>query len=282
MQKNVNVSHPLTDILYNNTSRVNGFMRTTVREDNDMGIIENGMSATAAYASKTQKTEQTKGAKSYGRTIGEPKLSDSASKYYEQLKAKYSDYEFVLVSSDQEEQAMANAAQYAKEGKTVVLIDEEHVERMASDETYRKENEDILTGAKDQLEQLAESLKDTAGVKGYGIQIKSDGTTSFFAAIDKNAAELSQKQQERIEKKAEQKKETARTEKKERQQEQLEELRDQKRTDRKEQPEEIEVVTASGVEELLQKIRDLNYAWMSDRVMTDAERAVGGTIDLIC
>lgn len=282
MQKNVNVSHPLTDIRYNNTSRVNGFMRTTVREDNDMGIIENGMSAAAAYASKAQKTEQTKGAKSYGRTIGEPKLSDSASKYYEQLKAKYSDYEFVLVSSDQEEQAMANAAQYAKEGKTVVLIDEEHVERMASDETYRKENEEILTGAKDQLEQLAESLKDTAGVKGYGIQIKSDGTTSFFAAIDKNAAELSQKQQERIEKKAEQKKETARTEKKERQQEQLEELRDQKRTDRKEQPEEIEVVTASGVEELLQKIRDLNYAWMSDRVMTDAERAVGGTIDLIC
>ena len=34
-----------------------------------------------------------------GRTIGEPKLSDKALKYYEQLKKKYSNMEFVMPNS---------------------------------------------------------------------------------------------------------------------------------------------------------------------------------------
>ena len=40
-----------------------------------------------------------------GKTIGNPKLSDEASKYYEQLKKKYSNMDFILVSKDKKEQA---------------------------------------------------------------------------------------------------------------------------------------------------------------------------------
>ena len=37
----------------------------------------------------------------YGNTIGDVKLSDKGAKYYEELKKKYSDMDFVLVSNDE-------------------------------------------------------------------------------------------------------------------------------------------------------------------------------------
>lgn len=59
---------------------------------------------TAAVYSKpeTTKTDETSGKKKVsGQTIGNPKLSEKASKYYEQLKKKYSNMNFILVSEDQ-------------------------------------------------------------------------------------------------------------------------------------------------------------------------------------
>ena len=46
-----------------------------------------------------------------GQTIGNPRLSEKASKYYDQLKKKYSNMNFILVSEDQKE--------YAKAGETL-------------------------------------------------------------------------------------------------------------------------------------------------------------------
>ena len=44
-----------------------------------------------------------------GKTIGDPKLSKEAQKYYEKLKKKYGNYDFILVSKDQKANAQANA-----------------------------------------------------------------------------------------------------------------------------------------------------------------------------
>ena len=44
-------------------------------------------------------------------------------------------------SKDMKETAKANAGQYANANKMVVLIDEEKIERMADDESYRKQYE---------------------------------------------------------------------------------------------------------------------------------------------
>lgn len=80
----------------------------------------------AAGTAGTSEAKQTKGATgNYGRTIGQPELSEKAAKYYEQLKKKYGNYDFILVSRDQKENAKANAAKYANGYKTVVLIDED-------------------------------------------------------------------------------------------------------------------------------------------------------------
>ena len=94
----------------------------------------------AAGTVDTSKAKQTKRTDTnYGQTIGQPELSEKAAKYYEQLKKKYGNYDFILVSRDQKENAKANAAKYANGYKTVVLIDEDKIEQMATDEKFRKQ-----------------------------------------------------------------------------------------------------------------------------------------------
>ena len=255
-------------------------MRTTV------GTSEVSNTAATVYAESTQKKSKVN-----GKTIGEPQLSEKGAKYYEQLKAKYGNYDFILVSKDQKANAQANAAQYANKNKTVVLIDEEKIEKMATDSEYRKKYENILSGAQAQIDQLAKSLGNTPGLKGFGMKVNDNGAASFFAAVDKNAAANAKAQQKRLEKKAAEKKEAKKKASKEENEERLERLRDKnradkiKQTDRTEQEkgiradEDVEIVSANSIEELVKKIQDLTYASMSDRVMTEAELAVGGNID---
>ncbi|MDE6927051.1 MAG: hypothetical protein K2P59_17705, partial [Acetatifactor sp.] len=43
----------------------------------------------------TQKAADTRKTGNYGKTIGQPKLSDKAAKYYEELKKKFSNMDFI-------------------------------------------------------------------------------------------------------------------------------------------------------------------------------------------
>ena len=94
-----------------------------------------------------------------GRTIGAPELSENAAKYYEQLKKKYGNLDFILVSRDQKEFAKANASKYSNTHKMVVLIDEDKIERMAEDEDYRKQYESIIAKGASGLSQLTNKLE---------------------------------------------------------------------------------------------------------------------------
>lgn len=251
-----------------------------------VGTMDVKSTAAASYADSVQK----KGAP-YGRTIGEPQLSETGAKYYEQLKAKYGNYDFILVSEDQKANAEANAAQYAGKNKTVVLIDEEKIERMATDSEYRKKYENLLTGAQSQIEQMVKKLGNTPGVKGFGIKVNDNGAASFFAAVDKNAAANAKAQQKRMEKKTAEKREAKKQASKRESEARLEKIRERNRGEKAEktdnadredwlsEDEDIEIVSAGSIDELIKKIQDLTYASMSDNVMTEAERAVGGHID---
>ena len=84
-------------------------------------------------ATEVKKEEKTKESQNLGKTIGEPKLSKEAQKYYDKLKKKFGNYDFILVSEDQKANAQANAGKYANNIKTVVLIDEDKIEKMASE-----------------------------------------------------------------------------------------------------------------------------------------------------
>ncbi len=230
--------------------------------------IENVASAKSAETDKAQKSEKRA---FYGKTVGNPKLSESAQKYYEELKNKFSGMEFILVSADKKEEAQAQAARYARQDKTVVLIDDEKIERMASDESYRKQYEAILANAQAMTIQMQKELPSTGqNIRGFGIQVNDNGTLSYFAVIDKSLAA----QRERIEEKAEQKRAEARKEAKKQREEKLEEAREKLKS------EDTVTITATSLEELIKKLTDYTYEDMSNNVLTEAELQVGQHFDI--
>lgn len=214
-----------------------------------------------------------------GKTIGNPQISEKAAKYYESLKKKFGNMDFVLVSKDQKEQAKANAAAYANPNKMVVLIDEEKIEKMAEDEKYRKQIEGVIANSASGMSQLKSQVEASgANVKGFGMQIDDKGNASYFAVLEKSSAA----QKERIEKKTVEKREAKKAEakkaQKKEQQERLEKNRGKDEKVEKEEPETV-TITASSMDELMKKIGDQNQLWMSDSVMTEAEKKVGQKID---
>lgn len=236
--------------------------------------VENNAQANAAYEeSKTSKTQKKPG--NYGRVIGQPELSEKAQKYYEELKKKFSNMDFILVSRDMKETAKAQAGKYANPNKLVVLVDEEKIERMAEDEKFRSQYENVIRNAGVKLPQLKKSLGSNASsVKAFGMQVNDGGNASFFAVVDKSLAAQRGRIKKNAEKKAQEKKETAKKEAKEAAEEKLA----QKRADNKENA-DLVTVTASSIEELLQKINDVIYEGMSDSMLTDSEKMIGQHFD---
>lgn len=229
-------------------------------------------SAVKTYGAEAEAAASTaRKAGNYGKTIGQPRLSDKAAKYYEELKKKFSNMDFILVSADQKEAAKASAGSFANPVKTVVLIDEEKLERMAEDEAFRAKYEGIIRSAASGLNQLKKALGSNSSVKGFGMQIDDYGHASFFAVVDKSLAA----QRERIAKKAEEKKETAKKEaKKAEKEKQAEALEERRKADG-----DYVTVTASSIDELKKKVDNVLYTAWSDSVRTDEERQWGQYID---
>ena len=235
--------------------------------------------STQSKTGKTNKenvigTENSKVSKTngnYGKTIGNAKLSEEGVKYYQELKKKYSNMDFILVSKEQKANAQANAASYANGNKMVVLIDEEKIERMATDENYRKQYEGIIKNAASGLSQLKsqiESSGQSQNVVGYGMKVNDGGTASFFAVLKKSSAD----QKARIEKKAVEKKEEKKAEKKEKQ----DKLKEAQQTS---DDDDTITISAGSIEELIKKINDYTFSMKSDNVQTEAELQVGQHID---
>ncbi len=66
-------------------------------------VTANYMQTSNTQASDKTNTKKTKVG---GAVIGTPELSDKAKKYYEQLKKKYSNMDFILVSKDKKHRPM--------------------------------------------------------------------------------------------------------------------------------------------------------------------------------
>ena len=233
--------------------------------------------STQSKTGKTNKenvtgTENSKVSKTngnYGKTIGNAKLSEEGVKYYQELKKKYSNMDFILVSKEQKANAQANAASYANGNKMVVLIDEEKIERMATDENYRKQYEGIIKNAASGLSQLKsqiESSGQSQNVVGYGMKVNDGGTASSSAD-----------QKARIEKKAVEKKEAKKAEeKKAEKKEKQDKLKEAQQTS---DDDDTITISAGSIEELIKKINDYTFSMKSDNVQTEAELQVGQHID---
>lgn len=239
-----------------------------------------GSSKTSKNSETTEvkKEEKVTESKDYGKTIGDPTLSKEAQKYYERLKKKYGNYDFILVSSDQKANAQANAAKYANNIKTVVLIDEDKIEKMATDENYRKKYEGILSGATTQLAQLKTSIeKSGANVQGYGMQVNDGGTTSFFAVLKKSSSVQKARLLKSAAKKKAEKKAAEKKAEKKKEQERLEKTKDSKIDDSDDS--DTITITAGSMDELMKKIEEYTFSDRSDSVQTESEKMMGQHVD---
>ncbi len=237
-----------------------------------MSLNMNGVLETyTAYSKSVNKSERSS---EYGKTVGKPELSEEGKKYYEELKKKFSNMDFILVSDDMIDQAKANSASFANPTKTVVLISEEKVEKMATDEDYRKQYEGIIKNATTQLAQMQQGFKSAgADVMGYGIQVDDNGTASYFAVLKKASAA----QKERIaEQAAEKKAKEKAAEKKAEAKAEKERLEEKMKSDGMDN---VTVISASSVEELMKKISDYMFEEKSNMVQTPEEKMVGQKFD---
>ena len=224
----------------------------------------------------------------YGMTIGDVQLSDKAKDYLGKLQSKFHGMEFITVSKDMKAQVQQNAAAYGNANKMVVLIDEEKLERMATDESFRKKYEGIIATSQAKMMQAKMGLTSSgASVKNFGMSVDSNGKENFFATVNKT----SDLQKKRTEKKAAEKKAAKLQEKKKAekkaQEERIQKARDKKaeKTDTDKEETEItdneEYVTfeADSLDDLLSKVQTYSYNNASGKVMTESEKMVGTKID---
>lgn len=247
-------------------------------------------------ADNNKKTDGTKEAdktakksKVSGRTIGDPVLSDKAKKYYEQLKAKYSNMDFILVSPEQKEEAESKKGMYQSSKELIVLIDSDKIEKMAEDEEYRAKYEGILSNATSQLSQMKDSLGSKAdSVSSFGMTFDDNGNASFFAVVDKSLAAQKERIADKKEAAAEEKKKAQiKTQEKRAEERKADRADKNKKTDpadktkSKEKSSDADKVTvsASSWEELLKKIDNVIYESRADSVLTKEEKAVGQSFD---
>ena len=245
--------------------------------DSAMVQAESGQSAVNGYFAVHKKDRDRPAKPNCGTTVGDPQLSEQAEKYYNELKKKYGNMEFILVSEDKKAETHAQAGQYATPGRMVVLIDEAKIERMAEDENFRKYYEGIISNAAQKMAMSKSSLANNRHVKSYGMKVKDGGLTSFFAVVDKSLAA----QKKRIAKNAEKKK----AEKKKAAKDAAEKRAEARRKERAEEKKQTEAdgnpvtITASSWEELLRKTDDIIYEGMSDLARTEEELARGQHFD---
>lgn len=240
-----------------------------------------------AVTKKEETAESTKKTRASGRTIGNPELTEKAAKYYEELKKKYGNLDFILVSKDQKDFAKANASKYSNPHKMVVLIDEEKIERMAEDEKYRQQYEGIIAKGASGLTQLKSKLANMGlNMKSCGMNVYDNGATSFFATMDKSFKAQNKTAKQRLEKKkaakkAEEKKAAKKAEQK-KQQEKLEANREERRVIREEYFEngnEDEITfTADSIEDLIDQIEGADYLLGRD-TSANSRRQVGRGVD---
>lgn len=186
----------------------------------------------------------------------EVQLSYRAQELLKELQKKYSNMDFMVAEYETDEEASEYLSRGTKQYS--VLMDPEELEKMAADEDYKKKNLSLLDEATGKLDEMKEKLGDAGKeVKHLGVSIGSDGTLTYFAELEK----MSEKQQERIEKKREEKAEAAKADKRKDPYHSYDKTAGKRAT-----------VKAATVEELLEKIKSFDWDTVKEEEQTSGSR----------
>lgn len=189
-------------------------------------------------------------------------LSERAQKLLEELKAKYSNMDFVIADYSSEEEAKQLLSRGTKEYS--VLMDPATLEKMAADDEVKAQCMDIIDQSTAKLDDMKEELKDSGqDVKRIGFSVDENGRVSYFAELEKASKAQSERLEEkRAEKKEEQKK--AKKDEAEKQQKELVKERAEERYGISQDSVKRVTLTAGTTEELLEKIRNVDWNQIPD------------------
>lgn len=240
--------------------------------------------ADAKDSKETQKTRVS------GRTYGDAKLSKKAAEYYEKLKKKFGNADFVLVDSDKIEEAKKNVGQFASNSSMVVLVDTDKIERMAVDEEYRNKYESIISNASSQINQIVKDLQKKFGpgankIKQVGMSFDDGGNASFFAVVDKSLKAQKDRIETKRKEKAAEAKKTAKEEAEERRTKRSERDGRTDKTDKTDDKygrwdkEDVDIITANSLDALYKQLSDMLYEDAAGNVQTESEKYVGQSVD---
>lgn len=171
----------------------------------------------------------------------ESQLSKKAQEFLKNLRKQYGDYDFFVGNSTDNLSALAKSG--TKEFS--IVFSNEELEKMANDADYAKEKLQSMEQAVKMSEQISKQFgqgKNGPEVTKIGIVFNEDGTTSFFAELEKSSA----KQKEWVEKSIEDKRAARKEEK--------------VGSYSKSSPDTKRAsVQANSIEELLKKIRGIDW-----------------------
>lgn len=197
-------------------------------------------------------------------------LSDDAKNLLKELKKTYGNMDFIIADYETDEEAASYLARGT--GEYSVLLTPEELEKMAADEEYKTQNlqtlDDALTKLGEMKNQLGESGQD---VKRLGVAIGNDGEISYFAELEKT----NEKQRERIEKQREGRREEAAEAKEKAEKEEAEEPVGAAGRAFRQEGVKHTTVFASSVEELAEKIGQVDW----DAVREDRWSPAGSHFD---
>lgn len=237
-----------------------------------MEITNNYSYYTSSYNNAVNSKKQATESKSATQTgsIGEAGLSQKAQALLEKLRKSYGDMDFMVADFDKGDNAKDILSRGTKE--VSVIFSSSELEKMASDEKYEKEYMERVQGALRMSEQINREFgftsafgkkSDNSEISRIGISFNSNGTTSFFAELEKSSA----RQREHIEK--------AREEKRAARKEQEKKERLENRYVREDVGVKRTTVQANSLEELLEKIRGVDW----DSIKAENRPQSGGRFD---
>ncbi len=222
--------------------------------------VRNGKETSRSSAqgtSRTNRTQQDKTADKVGQN--ELNLSDEAKDLLQELKEKYRNMDFMVAHFSSDEEAQSYLSRGTKDYS--VLIDPETLEAMAADEETKEKYINMIDEATTKLDDVKVELSEEAEesgseIKSIGITLGDDGTVSYFAELEKAGAKQKERIESSREKKAEEKKADEKKAAQEKAKERLKAGYGESLTNTEKK---TTMVSASSIEELLEKIRSVDW-----------------------
>ena len=236
----------------------------------DVGFQKNIYEKAKPENKRTDKKPVEKYGAAQKMALKQPELSQGAKDLLNEMQKKYGDMDFFVADYSSDDEAQRYLSRGSKDYS--VLIEPELLEKMAADESVKEKYLGIIEDAKNKISEVKDEVAKLddgedgvkkADIMNIGFSVKSDGSVSFFAELEKSSAD----QKKRIEQ--------AREDKKAQKKEDEKEAKAKKLKEQQEDRVKRSVVRGDSIDELVKNIRAVDW----DKIAEEVRPRAGGKID---